>query len=396
MERTFATSEAPPPPPPVDEEHIRITQQYGEEDVPNKRIYILGVGSIGRFVAHTLRGLPSPPPITLLLHRPSLVESWEEHGRTITVKTDGFPEVRSGFDVERVFPPVVSHGRVTSEAHYDGDHHVEPIDHLVLTVKANRTFSALMSVKHRLRRDSTVLLLQNGMGIVEEIKERVFPDPETRPNMVVGITSHGVRGEGYWNVTHAGSGTTVLGLVPREDGDRSYPPTAKYLIRAFLGAPVLTAVTSNWTELLQIQLEKLVVNSVINTMTSLLDCRNGGLLHNFDATRSMRLLIAEACVVIRALPELQGLPDLETRFSPERLETLILAVAERTKDNMSSMLVDIRAGRPPETPYINGYLVKRGEELGIKCVVQYFMQTLVEAKQNMILQELNYGVPLVG
>ncbi|KAF1809869.1 2-dehydropantoate 2-reductase [Eremomyces bilateralis CBS 781.70] len=396
MSRSFASRNEPDTSPEEEhiEEHARIAQQYGEEEVTNKRIHILGIGSIGKLVAHTLRGLPSPPPISLLLHRRGLIESWKAQGEAINVTTRGTTESRRGFDIELAVPPVVSHGQVV--AHQDEESDSEWIDNLVLTVKANSTFSALMSVKHRLRRESTILFLQNGMGIVEEVKERVFPDPESRPHFVLGITSHGVRAEGDWTVTHAGYGTTVLGLVKRDDGDRSYPPTAKYLIRTFLRAPVLAAVASSPTELLQIQLEKLVVNSVINPMTALLDCRNGALKHNFDVTRAMRLLIAEACVVIRALPELQGIPDIASRFSAERLETMVVAVADRTKENMSSMLVDVRAGRNPETPYINGYLVKRGEELGIQCVIQYFVKALVEAKQNMILQEINQGIPLVG
>jgi len=117
------------------------------------------------------------------------------------------------------------------------------------------------------------------------------------------------------------------------------------------------------------QLEKLVVNAMINPLTVIFDCRNGELFTRSPITRVMRLLLGEAGMVISRLPELredvreEG--GVEDRFSIEKLEGKVLDVAEKTAKNTSSMLQDFRAGRETEVGYINGYIVKRGKEMGI-------------------------------
>jgi 2-dehydropantoate 2-reductase len=63
-------------------------------------------------------------------------------------------------------------------------------------------------------------------------------------------------------------------------------------------------------------------------------------------------------------------------------------VANTTRDNISSMLADVRAGRQTEVEYINGYIVKRGEEIGIKCVVNYSTMQMVIGKSTVTQREV--------
>jgi 2-dehydropantoate 2-reductase len=156
----------------------------------------------------------------------------------------------------------------------------------------------------------------------------------------------------------------------------------------------LAGVPNSPTELLQSQLDKLAANAIINPLTSLMDSRNGALTHNFALTRAMRLLLGEISLVIRSLPELSSLPNVATRFSPERLETLVVAIANRTSNNISSMLADTRAGNLTEIKYINGYIVRRGEEVGVTCYMNYLVVQLVRGKQQLISLEKQDELPL--
>jgi 2-dehydropantoate 2-reductase len=54
-----------------------MDRQYATQTSVPRRIHILGTGSIGKLVAHSLRGIANPPPITLLLHRKNLLQAWE-------------------------------------------------------------------------------------------------------------------------------------------------------------------------------------------------------------------------------------------------------------------------------------------------------------------------------
>lgn len=283
---------------------------------------------------------------------------------------------------------------------------------LIVTVKGPATRAALLAIKHRLNADSTICLVQNGMGQVGELNKYVFTDPKTRPTYMLGIISHGAHMASEFTVIHAGSGTTALGIVrdfdkyplPPSSRDGSQPPSpstlsdedrkrhyptdadlysplsSRFLLRTLTRSPILCCAPFPYLDLLQLQLEKLSINSLMNPLTALLNIPNGSLLGNMPISRATRLLLAEISLVIRSLPELSAVPGVKVRFSPERLESLYLGVADKTAANSSSMREDVRKSKPTEIEYINGYIVKRGEELGIKCVLNYLLMQLVLAK----------------
>lgn len=128
----------------------------------------------------------------------------------------------------------------------------------------------------------------------------------------------------------------------------------------------------------------------------MLDSKNGDVLSNFAMTRVMRLLLSEISLVLRSLPELQGVSNVRMRFSPNRLESLAVSVMGKTSENISSMLQDVRKGKQTEIDYINGYVVRRGEEMGIKCVMNYMLLQLVKGKQQMINRRIDDYVPIVN
>ncbi|CAL5866512.1 uncharacterized protein PFLUO_LOCUS721 [Penicillium psychrofluorescens] len=375
------------------------------------RVHILGLGNVGCFVAHSLALRQSPPPITLMLHNPGFYEDFLRKKSCISINTNGLDDIKTGFDVN-VFHNdswrSISYGSDTDRkakeapdilaSSEEDEGHIEC---LVATVKANHTVNALKTVSHRLTADSTICILQNGMGTMDLLNREVFPDPSTRPNYLMGIVSHGLmRGEKFL-IRHMGVGTTVLAPVARSnvpanpaESDTSWAPTTKYLLRLLTLTPQLVAVAERPTELIQYQLEKLAANCVVNPLTALMDCKNGELLGHLSLTRVMRLLLFEISSVICALPELQGIPGLEERFSPERLRQMALKIMYKTRENSSSMLQDVQNARVTEIDFLNGYIVRRGEELGIKPVLNYTMMNLVKGKSFLTEARNNSAIPM--
>ncbi|OCK80782.1 hypothetical protein K432DRAFT_269912, partial [Lepidopterella palustris CBS 459.81] len=204
----------------------------------NKRIHIMGLGSVGRFIAHSLISIPNPPPITLIFPRPAALKGWNTSKRTIRLKSGDVIETRSGFDAELALPRPRLHGREvqpedtsnpsdpfasTSSTVPEPDPPLEgestdPIHTLILCTKCSTVTSALSAVRDRLTPDSVILFLQNGMGHIDEVNAQIFPDPATRPHYMVGINSHGLNrlaAEPFLAV-HAGAGTISLGILPHE------------------------------------------------------------------------------------------------------------------------------------------------------------------------------------
>lgn len=480
--------------------------QSKTHEVP-KRIHILGAGNLGAFVAHSLAGIPSRPPITLLLLRRQL-RTWEDCGCSIEVITRGIKETSRGFEAEAVrrllenssipvadrsgkgdgfsdrtgaesqkgsstrdmptetgdIPDVnavnlegsnpVAGGSLQQDhprneiasddsvseadesstpeaeikawfAHAEQaideaqiqekdmtaaeqtrtpDEQEEIIYHLIVSVKAPQTVRAIQAVAHRLTQHSSILFLQNGMGMVEEVNEKLFPDERYRPTYVIGVVSHGLYSKGPFSVVHAGEGTIALGVLPRMPMGESMllealnqlSPSARYLMRTMTRTAVFVAVGFSPTDLLQQQLDKLAVNCIINPLTAILDCKNGALLYNFYFQRVVRLLLAEISLVIKSLPELKNVPNVNMRFDTLRLERMVFQIANTTAENYSSMVQDIRSGRLTEVDYINGYIVRRGEEKGIHCVMNYMLMHIVKGKNKNTSQGKADLLPFAG
>lgn len=376
-----------------------------------RRIHIIGSGSVGKFIGHAIRGVINPPPLTLLLHRPGVLKDFEKANNSLTLNTGKISVVRSGFDAELALPVRdglrQGHTTPTNQEPFASRISNDIIHNLIVTTKATQVVSAISSIQHRLRPTSTILFLQNGMGIHDKVSETIFPEPTTRPNYMLGTTSHGLNSPTTFTVQHAGYGITNISLLPRFPHgfhpDTSNTPIAapsvfwgassRYLLRTLTRIPLLAAVALNPTEFLQAQLEKLAVNCLINPLTVLLDARNGEILHNHHLSRVRYLLLAEISAVIRSLPELRGIPNVDLRFSPERLEGVAVGVARKTSDNISSMLQDVRRAQRTEVEYINGYIVKRGEEVGIKAVMNYMVMQMVIGKQQMVGKEIDNYAP---
>lgn len=336
----------------------------------NSRIHVLGLGSIGTFTAHSLREIPNHPPVTLLLHRESLLDGYHQAGHQILLDTrEGTRVGHGGFDLE-VFrqgnwTPVPTMADRQMGSDYGGD---SIINHLIVSVKATQTVSALRPLRHRLSPGSTILFLQNGCGMIEDVNETLFPDSQCRPSYIVGVVSHGVTSDRTFHVHHRGPAAMSLGPVPRKPGPTSSggKQECNYLLHSLPQAPRLNATAYSYIDVFQIQLEKLAVNAFCNPLCALNNAKNGFL---FTLPDTRREILTEISAVVLALPELQSVPGVRARFAVERLEATVNRILTQTAETTCSMVWDLRAGRETEVRYINGYWVRRGREVGVRTPI---------------------------
>jgi 2-dehydropantoate 2-reductase len=114
---------------------------------------------------------------------------------------------------------------------------------------------------------------------------------------------------------------------------------------------------------------KLIVNVGLNALTALLRVPNG-VVASVPAVRELAAqLVAEAAAVAAA----RGTPVAGDPLAQ------VLAVAEATAANRSSMLQDVLRGSPTEIHTINGAVVREGERLGIATPVNRMVLELVQA-----------------
>lgn len=333
------------------------------------------------------------------MHHPSFWDAYRKHKYGLSVNYNGTDDFRTNFDVE-VYDKDQWHVMTPAKPGDEGNQSIQdlmseaeeeesdgPIECLIVCARANITERSLARLKHRLTADSTICLIQNGMGMVERLNETVFTDPATRPQYIQGVLSHGMVQRYFFVVSHTVVGSTVLSPVvtsqtPAVDAesDTHWAPSTKYLLRLLTLTPSLVATVDTPAGYLVRQLEKQVMNSIMHPLTAINECKNGELLYIFNVTRIIRMLLYEMSAVICALPELQGVPGIEDRFSPERLRRLVVNQMKASADSVPSMLKDIQNRRSTEIEYLNGWFIRRGEEMGIKCVLNYMIKQLIHTK----------------
>jgi len=160
-------------------------------------------------------------------------------------------------------------------------------------------------------------------------------------NLLVGVTTEASTLLEEGRVRHAAPGVTRLGSWTSCSTDAACKVLEKASFKVELTESPGQAV---W--------EKVAVNAGINPITALLDIPNGRILDVPEARQLMRDLVVEAVKVACT----EGY-----RFDRSLVE-VAEATCEETKDNISSMLQDIRAHRRTEIDAISGEIIRRAQQ----------------------------------
>ena len=240
------------------------------------------------------------------------------------------------------------------------------LDLVILSVKAYDTSEAIKSFRTIFDSDTYLLSIQNGLIPLEEFM--VIPELK---HLLKGVTNHGATIMGPGEVFHAGSGPTYIGDPQGINRDMAVE-VVRIFNEAGLEAEFIDDIES-------IVWSKLLVNIGINALTAIARCKNGALLEIPVLEKLMDDAISEALEITEEMGIKLIYPDPYSH---------VREVAKRTYDNKSSMLQDIERGRNTEIDYINGAVVKLGEELGIDTPVNRVLTYLVKAlefhgKKNM-------------
>lgn len=348
-------------------------------DASTNGIYILGVGNVGKLFATSLAKVHRRHPghITLVLRRKEQLEQWGPNPRLEMQRSDGPTDRVDGFDVEWWSEERPTRGPV-KEVNLG-----KPISKLIVSTKAQNALEQVDRVCGYLGDTSTVAFVQNGMNKLWPPHGQTYINKckevwQGTPNFISCVTTHGVTSLGPSKSLHASPADVAIGPV-LSNGTKEGRVSCQDLIDWLLEAPRLNARTVSRPDLWVLQLEKLVVNSVINPLTAILRCKNGDLFKDPGGPIAsvMGRLVQEASSVLVALANEESTRDIyaaeegeyqgvieerirahKDRFSSFALEKMLNTVGEKVKENRSSMLQDVEAGRSTEIREFNGWLVE--------------------------------------
>ena len=279
--------------------------------------HILGTGSLGGLWAYYLA--KAGHKITLIAKDKEQQQAFENIGAIRLVSPDS----------EALKISVV----------HETECQLQKIENLLITLKAYQTEDALNSIKKHVAYNATVILMQNGMGNHDHLKDALHDR-----NLYASVTTEAALKHSPLCVQHTGTGNTYFGLISG---------TADINLLDKLDCLLQTELTDKIDTMLW---RKLVINCCINPLTVIHQCKNGELSNTVDALQTIDEIINECRILAIKLGKDHYL---------ENIKQDVMNVISATAANTSSMLQDVQNKQKTEIDYMNGYIANEARKINL-------------------------------
>jgi 2-dehydropantoate 2-reductase len=294
--------------------------------IPPLKIAVMGAGAVGCYFGGMLAR--AGHHVTLIA-RPQHVEA---------IGRDGLRMETKSFD-ERV--------RLAATSDVAG---AKDADVVLFSVKSPATEAAGRQLQPFLRPETLVLCLQNGVDNAERLRT-VLPQHEVAAAVVYVATE--MAGPGH--LKHHGRGELVI--EPARGSER--------LAQALVAAGVPTELSENVRGALWL---KLIINCAYNAISAIAQRPYGDNVQGEGIWDVMRDVVDECVAVAQADGvQLTADPHLTTR-----------KLVATMPSQYSSTAQDLARHKPTEIDYLNGYVVRRGQALGIATPANRVLWALVK------------------
>ncbi len=290
------------------------------------KIAVMGAGAVGCYFGGLLARAGHD---VVLVARPAHAEAMQREG--LLLDTQSFRE------------------RVRVQASTQPDA-IQGAECVLFCVKSTDTESAGLAMAPHLAKGATVLSLQNGVDNAERLAA-VLQRP-VLPAVVYVATA--MAGPGH--VRHFGRGELVI----------APSPASERVAQVFAASGIPVEVSDNVAGALW---AKLVLNCVYNPLSAITRMPYGEIVNaqGLDVPRAMDDIVRECLAVAHA----SGIA------LPEGTAEAVLPLAASMPGQVSSTAQDLARGRHTEIDHLNGFIVRRGEALGIATPANRLLHTLV-------------------
>jgi len=232
-------------------------------------------------------------------------------------------------------------------------HHAEPVDWVILCTKAQDTASAAPWLANLCTPDTTVAVLQNGIGH----QQRTAPFVNGA-NVLPAIV--------YYNGERFAHDHVRLRHIRGHDLLVPAGSPAEAFTDLFKGTPIDVGMSEDFVTY---QWRKLLVNVIANPITALTRQRLG-VFHRNDIQQLSLEILKEAVAVGRA----EG-----AQLGDDEAEMILATFLNYPPEAGTSMYFDCLAERPLEIEALNGAVVEAARRHGIATPLNTTMLTLLKA-----------------
>jgi len=301
---------------------------------------IVGIGAIGGLISGQF--FRNNCPITLLLKNDIQLNDYKRSGLTLIHPQEKFTCYPNAININNV---------------------QDRIKHLIVCVKAHEIMNVLNILKQNLTEQSLIILIHNGLGILDEIK-KTFP----HLRIIIGISNLAAYYESPFIVRCFMKDKLYLGTSQGSFTENEIKEIKNTFKRA--------KIHFSWTNNIKFAAwKKFSINCTINILSALYYCKYGELLKHKIMLENLTREIAS---VLRAY----GI-----KLSPKNLFKAVVSLLIINSESYSSMLQDVKRGRQTELPYLNLYLIKLAKQknisvpLNLKLIKEFNELTSQERQQ---------------
>ena len=288
-------------------------------------VAVIGAGAVGCYYGGLL--LKAGHDVTFIGRTPH-VDAINTHGLLLDTKTfKGHLPAKAAADTGALAPP----------------------DHVLVCVKSADTEHAGRSLAGRLKPETVMLSLQNGVDNAPRLAA------VTGHAVIPAVVYVGSEMAGPGHIRHHGGGDLAIGA------SASSETLAQTLQAAGIGTTIADDIeVTLWS--------KLVINCAFNALSAVADISYGPMLEVEGAGDVVASAVREAIAVARAC----GIA------LPADLAAQILKIPAAMPNQKSSTAQDLARAKPSEIDFLNGYVVRKGAELGIATPTNQALQVMVK------------------
>jgi len=303
-----------------------MTQQIGWP-----KIAVVGAGAVGGYFGGMLARAGAP---VVMIGRPAFVEAVRKNGLFLdalqfqeSVRVEAATELSAARGAEVV----------------------------LFCVKTTDNAATARELAPLLAQGAIVVILQNGVDNVDQVRSA------SGLEALAAVVYIGASVPEPGRVKHVGRGDLVFG--PKNE-------KTERMAALFARAGVPCRISDNidgelWT--------KLIANCALNAVSAVGDVKYGKIAASDDGRRVVEALVDEVMAVARAAGiHLPGVED------PKAALAGALKIATQMSEAFSSTAQDLQRGKRTEIDSLNGYIARRGAELGVLTPVNHALYTLVK------------------
>jgi 2-dehydropantoate 2-reductase len=298
---------------------------------PWPRIAVVGAGAVGGYFGGLLARARAP---VVMIGRPAFVEAVKKNGLFLdTLHFQESVRVEASTDLSAIRGAEI----------------------VLFCVKTTDNAATARAIAPLLAPNALVLSFQNGVDNVEQI--RAAAAIEALPTVVYVAASVPEPGR----VKHVGRGDLVFG-PKNEKTERA----ASLFSRANVPSRISDNIAGElWT--------KLIWNCALNAVSALGRAKYGQIAASADARKVVETLVDEVLAVARAADiHPPGLED------PKAAIGGAFRIATQMAEALSSTAQDMNRAKRTEIDSLNGYISRRGAELGVPTPVNHALYALVK------------------